>query len=134
MCRFRAVGAVFTNGKYAKGMQTALQKALMLFSVNCIFSNLQNFKINLLFTAPKRDTPVNYTSATDCQMLVRRNDVIRIHSISLLMPTFLNRLAASQSISYPIVLTRLGGPRSRPYPHLKLWKCRESNPHPNGYY
>ena len=26
--------------------------------------------------------------------------------------------------SYPIILTRLGGPSSRPNPHLKLLKCR----------
>ena len=30
------------------------------------------------------------------------------------------------------VLTRLGAPRSRPDPHLKLWKCRKSNPRPHG--
>ena len=35
------------------------------------------------------------------------------------MSTFLIRSATSQSSSYPIVLTRLGGPRSRPNPHLK---------------
>ena len=33
---------------------------------------------------------------------------------------FLNQIATSQSTSYPIVLTRLGGPRSRPNPHLKF--------------
>ena len=36
------------------------------------------------------------------------------------MSTFLIRSATSQSRSYPIVLTRLGGPRSRPNPHLKF--------------
>ena len=34
------------------------------------------------------------------------------------MSTFLIRSVTSQSSSYPIVLTRLGGPRSRPNPHL----------------
>ena len=36
------------------------------------------------------------------------------------MSNFLIRSATSQSSSYPIVLTRLGGPRSRPNPHLKF--------------
>ena len=36
------------------------------------------------------------------------------------MSTFLIRSATSQSNSYPIVLTRLGGPRFRPNPHLKF--------------
>ena len=36
------------------------------------------------------------------------------------MSTFLITSATSQSGSYPIVLTRLGGPRSRPNPHLKF--------------
>ena len=41
-------------------------------------------------------------------------------SPSLLMSTFLIRSATSQSSSYPIVLTRLGGPLSRPSSHLKF--------------
>ena len=44
---------------------------------------------------------------------------------------FLNQIATSQWSSFPIILTRLGGPRSRPDPHSKLWKCRESNPQPH---
>ena len=36
------------------------------------------------------------------------------------MSTFLIRSATSQSSSYPIVLTKLGGPRSRPNPHSKF--------------
>ena len=36
------------------------------------------------------------------------------------MSNFLIRSPTSQSSSYPIVLTRLGGPRSRPNPHLKF--------------
>ena len=40
---------------------------------------------------------------------------IKIKSVA-----FLIRSASPQSISYPIVLTRLGGPRSRPNPHLKF--------------
>ena len=39
---------------------------------------------------------------------------------SLIMSTFLIRSATSQPSSYPIVLTRLSGPRSRPNPHLKI--------------
>ena len=35
------------------------------------------------------------------------------------MSTFLIRSATTQSSSYPIVLTRLGGPRSRPNPQKK---------------
>ena len=41
--------------------------------------------------------------------------------------TFLIRSTTSQSSSYPMVLMRLGEPCSRPDPHLKLWKCSESN-------
>ena len=36
------------------------------------------------------------------------------------MSTFLIRSTTSQASSYPIVLTRLSGPRSRPNPHLKF--------------
>ena len=36
------------------------------------------------------------------------------------MSTFLIRSAISQSSTYPIVLTRLGGPRSRPNPQFKI--------------
>ena len=43
---------------------------------------------------------------------------------------FLIRSGTSQSSSYPIFLTRLGGPCPRPNPHLKLWKCWKSNPRP----
>ena len=50
---------------------------------------------------------------------------------SLIMLTFLIRSATSQSSSYPIILTRLGGPCSRLNPHLKLWKCRELNSQPH---
>ena len=46
------------------------------------------------------------------------------------MLTFLIRSAISQSRSCPIVLMMLGGSRSRLNPHLKLWKCQESNPWP----
>ena len=55
------------------------------------------------------------------------------------MLTFLIRSATSQSNSYPIVLVRLGGPRS-PNPHLKFvevpgiepatsWLVRHANPY-----
>ena len=37
-----------------------------------------------------------------------------------MMSTFLIKPATSQSSSYSIVLTRLGGPRSGPNPHLKF--------------
>ena len=40
------------------------------------------------------------------------------------------RSTISQSRSCPIVLTTLGGSHSRLNPHLKLWKCQESNPWP----
>ena len=39
------------------------------------------------------------------------------------MSTFLIRSATSQSSSYPIVLTRLGGPWSRPNPHGSAGDC-----------
>ena len=35
-------------------------------------------KLNLWLTAPKGTSPVNYTSATDWQMAVRRDNVISI--------------------------------------------------------
>ena len=35
-------------------------------------------KLNLLFTAPKGATPINYTSATDWQMAVQQDNVISI--------------------------------------------------------
>ena len=41
------------------------------------------------------------------------------------MLTFLIRSATSQSSSYPIVLTRLGGSRSRPTPYLKIVEVPE---------
>ena len=40
--------------------------------------------------------------------------------LSLIMSTFLIRPATSQSSSYPVVLTRLGGPSSTSNPHLKM--------------
>ena len=52
-------------------------------------------------------------------MAERRDNVIRI-SLRRLLMTFLIRSAISQLSSYPIVLRRLGGPRSRPNPHLKF--------------
>ena len=48
------------------------------------------------------------------------------------MSTFLIRSVTSPSSSYPIVLARLGGPRSRSNPHLKLCKGWESNQRPHG--
>ena len=39
------------------------------------------------------------------------------------MLTFLIRYTTSQSSSYPIVLTRLGRPRSRPNPQFKIVKA-----------
>ena len=47
-------------------------------------------------------------------------DVYFYAQSSLIMSTFLIRSATFQSSSYPIFLTRLGGPRSRPNPHLRL--------------
>ena len=49
---------------------------------------------------------------------------------TLIISTFLIRSTTSQSSSYRVVLVRLGGPYSRPNPHLKLWKCQESNLRP----
>ena len=40
--------------------------------------------------------------------------------------------STSQSSCYPIDLTRLIESRSIHNPHLKLWKCWESNPQPLG--
>ena len=42
------------------------------------------------------------------------------------MSTFLIISATSQSSCYPIVFTRLGGPRFRPNIFFLLWKCWES--------
>ena len=41
-------------------------------------------------------------------------------TLSLIISTFLTRSATSQSSSYPFVLTKLGGPRSRHNPQLKF--------------
>ena len=49
---------------------------------------------------------------------------------SLFMSTFLIRSATSESSRYIIVLSRLGGPYSRPNEHLQFLKCRESNLEP----
>ena len=78
--------------------------------------------LNLWLTAPKGATPVNQTSTTDWQMAVRRDIVISITLRRLIMSTFLIKSPTSQSSSYPIVLTRLGGSHSRPNPHLKFVK------------
>ena len=50
--------------------------------------------------------------------MAERRDVISITLRSIIISTFLIRSATSQTSSYPIVLTRLGGPRSRPNPHI----------------
>ena len=63
---------------------------------------------------------LNYTSAADWQMAVQRDNVISI-LVRPLLSTFLTRSPTSLSGSYPTALTRLGDPRSRPNPHLKLW-------------
>ena len=52
-------------------------------------------------TPHKGATPVNYTSATDWQ-IVRRDNVISITLRRLLMSTFIIRSADSPSSSYPI--------------------------------
>ena len=57
-------------------------------------------KLNLWLTAPKGDTPVTQTSATDWQMAVRWDNVISITLSSLLMSTF---FTTSLSRSYPLV-------------------------------
>ena len=49
------------------------------------------------------------------------------------MSTFLIRSATSPSSSYPIVLTRLGGPRSRPNPQLKFVEVPGIEPKTLGY-
>ena len=89
-------------------------------------------KLNLWLTAPKGATPVNQTSVTDRQMTVRRSVILHYATSSLIMVTFLIRSDTSQSSNNSIFLTRQDGPRSRPNPHLKLWKCQESNPRPHG--
>jgi hypothetical protein len=76
--------------------------------------------MKLWFTAPKGVTPAIYTSATDYRMTVQRDYEIGITLRRLLMSTFLIRSNTCQTSSYPIVLTRLGGPRSRPNQYLNL--------------
>ena len=65
-------------------------------------------------TAPNGAKQVNWTSATDWWTLAPRDNVINITLCRLIMLTFLIRPPTSQSSSYPAVLTRLGGRRSRP--------------------
>ena len=43
-----------------------------------IIINIIKIKLNLWLTAPKGATPVNLSSATDWQIAVRRDNVIRI--------------------------------------------------------
>ena len=76
-------------------------------------------KLNLWLTAPKEAT---HTPATDWQITVRRDNVISIMLRQVyFMSTFLIRPATSQSSSYAVVLTRLGGSRlSRNNPHVEL--------------
>ena len=53
-------------------------------------------------------------------MAVRRDNVISIMPRQvLIMSSFLIRFTIFQLSSYPIVLTKPSGPRSRPNPHLK---------------
>ena len=69
-------------------------------------------------------------SATDWQMAARRDNVISITLLSsIIMSTCLIRSATSQSSSYPIVLTRLGGSRPRQSPHLKKVNKSYKNKH-----
>ena len=45
---------------------------------NHLIARWYELKLNLWLTAPEGVTPVNYTSATDWQMAVRRDNVISI--------------------------------------------------------
>ena len=51
-------------------------------------------------------------------MAVRRENVISVTQRQVYYVDLLNKTATYQSNSYPIFLTRLGGPRSRPNPHF----------------
>ena len=51
---------------------------------------------------------------------------LALRSVKFINVDFLIRSTSSQSSSYPIDLTRLGWPCSRPNPHLKSWKYRET--------
>ena len=48
------------------------------------------------------------------------------------MTIFLIRTASSQLSSYPIILTKLGGPHSRSNPHFKIVKVSGIEPRPLG--
>ena len=61
-------------------------------------------------------------------MVARRDNVISITLRRLIMSTFLIRSATSQSSSHPIVLMRLGGPRSRHNPKFKIVEVPEIKP------
>ena len=50
---------------------------------------------------------------------------LELCSVKSINVDFLNQIRYFQSSSYPIVLMRLSGPRSRPNPHLKLLICQE---------
>ena len=77
----------------------------------------KNKKLNLWLAAPKGAIPSNRLLQLTDRMAVRQYNVIRS--------------ATSQSSSFPIILTRLGEPRSRPNPYLKLWRFRELNSRPH---
>ena len=70
------------------------------------------------------DLPRIDNGAHGIDKLVKNTQIKVILSQVYLMAIFLMRSSTYQSSRYPIVLTRLGGPRSRPKPDLKLWKCR----------
>ena len=75
----------------------------------------------LLFTVAREITPVNYTLQP---MSGWQHDEIVLVGllchVSISVSNFLIRSTISQSISYPIMLTRLGEPHSIPNPLLKL--------------
>ena len=52
------------------------QCIIMIIEIKMIIIKLK--KNNLWLTAPKKVTPVNWTSATDWQMAARRDNVISI--------------------------------------------------------
>ena len=57
--------------------------------------------------------------------------LLALRSAKSINVVFLNRIATSQSSSYPIVITMLGGPRSRPNLHFKIVEVPGIEPRPH---
>ena len=85
-CRFRKMGNMEKDNERCEFPHCTVvptQKKKNIESKNCFTYNNNNNNNNLWFTTPMVATPVNYTSASDWQITVRRDNVISISQICL---------------------------------------------------